>query len=641
MINIKLNKNLIQSFPCGITSIEIIRQNYFNLDSKPIAALFNNDLIELNRKLNQNGFLEILTIKDKRSIEILNHSTAHLLAQAIKRIFPKSLLNIGPTIKEGFYYDIDFLDYNISENSLIEIEKMMHLISKEKLEIIRKEINIKKAYDLFKDNYYKTQILDEIKESQVSIYSQGEFFDLCRGIHLINTNIIQNFKLLKISGSYFKGNSLNKKLTRIYGISFFNSKDLKNYLKLLEERKQKDHKNINKEQEFFMLTSDVGLGFPLWMPKGATIRRIIERYIVDKELEYKYQHVYTPVLANIDLYKTSGHLKLYKENMFPIMKLQNDEEIVLRPMNCPHHMMIFKKKLRSYKDLPFKIAELGIMHRYEHSGAVSGLQRTRAMTLNDAHIFITENQIENEIIKIINFILEVYKDFNITEYYFNLSTRDINNKKKYFDNEIIWQKSESILKNILTELKIPYKESVGDAAFYGPKIDIQVLTALNNEETLSTIQLDFLLPKKFNLTYVGSDNKEYNPILIHRAIISTLERFMAFLIEKNKGFFPLWLAPIQVVLIPINNIKYLKYTQNIEKILKTKNFRTEINDRDNSLSYKIRESQKNKIPYQIVIGEKEFLNNNLTFREYGSKFSKNVSIEEFINIFENKIKDKK
>ncbi|MFR0367812.1 threonine--tRNA ligase [Candidatus Phytoplasma palmae] len=641
MINIKLNKNLIQSFPCKITPIEIIRQNYFNLDSKPIAALFNNELIELNREIDQNGCLEIMTIKDQRSIEILNHSTAHLLAQAVKRIFPKSLLNIGPTIKEGFYYDIDFLDYHISENSLIEIEKMMHLISKEKLDIIRKEINIKEAYELFSNNPYKIQLLEEIQESKVSVYFQGEFFDLCRGIHLINTNIIQNFKLLKISGSYLKGNSLNKKLTRIYGISFFHPKELKNYLKLLEERKQKDHKNINKEQEFFMLTPDVGLGFPLWLPKGATIRRIIERYIVNKELEYDYQHVYTPVLANIELYQTSGHLKLYKENMFPIMKLQNDEKIVLRPMNCPHHMMIFKKKLRSYKDLPFKIAELGMMHRYEHSGAVSGLQRTRAMTLNDAHIFITENQIENEIIKIINFIFEVYKDFNITEYYFNLSTRDVNNKKKYFENELIWQRSEFILKNILTELKIPFKESVGDAAFYGPKIDIQVLTALNNEETLSTVQLDFLLPKKFNLTYVGSDNKEHNPILIHRAIISTLERFVAFLIEKNKGFFPLWLAPVQVVLIPINNIKYLKYTQKINKIFKKNNFRSEINDKDNSLSYKIRESQKNKIPYQIVIGEKELLNSTLTFREYRSNLSQTVSIEEFIDIFNKKIKEKK
>nr|ACJ46005.1 threonyl tRNA synthetase [Palm lethal yellowing phytoplasma] len=641
MINIKLNKNLIQSFPCKITPIEIIRQNYFNLDSKPIAALFNNELIELNREIDQNGCLEIMTIKDQRSIEILNHSTAHLLAQAVKRIFPKSLLNIGPTIKEGFYYDIDFLDYHISENSLIEIEKMMHLISKRKIRYYSYEINIKEAYELFSNNPYKIQLLEEIQESKVSVYFQGEFFDLCRGIHLINTNIIQNFKLLKISGSYLKGNSLNKKLTRIYGISFFHPKELKNYLKLLEERKQKDHKNINKEQEFFMLTPDVGLGFPLWLPKGATIRRIIERYIVNKELEYDYQHVYTPVLANIELYQTSGHLKLYKENMFPIMKLQNDEKIVLRPMNCPHHMMIFKKKLRSYKDLPFKIAELGMMHRYEHSGAVSGLQRTRAMTLNDAHIFITENQIENEIIKIINFIFEVYKDFNITEYYFNLSTRDVNNKKKYFENELIWQRSEFILKNILTELKIPFKESVGDAAFYGPKIDIQVLTALNNEETLSTVQLDFLLPKKFNLTYVGSDNKEHNPILIHRAIISTLERFVAFLIEKNKGFFPLWLAPVQVVLIPINNIKYLKYTQKINKIFKKNNFRSEINDKDNSLSYKIRESQKNKIPYQIVIGEKELLNSTLTFREYRSNLSQTVSIEEFIDIFNKKIKEKK
>ncbi|TVY12447.1 threonine--tRNA ligase [Candidatus Phytoplasma pini] len=642
MINIRFKHNdVIQTFPKGILINDIISQNFILKKKTPIAALFNNQLVELNRSLNTDGYLEIITCEDPRSFVILNHSTSHLMAQAIKRIYPQALLTIGPAIKEGFYYDIDFQGDIVSDKDFFLIEKVMNQIIQEKLPIVRQEMPKEKVLLLFKDNKYKQIILDKINDSIVSIYTQGEFKDLCRGPHLINTSLIQNFRLLKTSVSYFQANNKNNVLTRIYGIAFFTSKDLKKYLYILEKRKTKDHKNINKEQNFFMLNPEVGLGLPFWLSKGATIRRIIERYIVDKELKYDYQHVYTPILANTQLYEKSGHLQLYQENMFPVMHLKNEEKLILRPMNCPHHMMIFNHKIRSYKELPFKIAELGMMHRYEHSGAIMGLQRTREMTLNDAHIFITENQIQETICQIIDLILEVYKDFNIKEYHFNLSTRDIQNKDKYFSNDLIWDKSENILRNILKDSKIFYKESMGDAAFYGAKLDIQVLNALGHEETLSTIQLDFLLPERFNLSYIGSDNKRHTPVLIHRAVVSTMERFISYLIEKNEGVFPLWLSPVQIILLPVNNQLHLEYLKKIRILLIENNFRVELNDKETSLSYKIRKAQKDKIPYQVVVGDKEINNNLLTFRKFKSDKQKTLSIDDFIQYLNIIINSKK
>ncbi|WBL31342.1 threonine--tRNA ligase [Candidatus Phytoplasma sacchari] len=645
MINIDLKYNgkiIKKNFLKNITPIEVIEKNNLFFIKKPIVALFNNKLIEINQFLKKDGVLEIITEEDSRSLKVLNHSTSHLMAHAIKRIYPQSLLVEEKITKDGFFYDIDFQENNFSEKNFPKIEKEMYRIVEEKLEIKKKEINLIEAYNLFNNNNYKKKILDNYKlNSTVSVYFQGDFFELCYGPHLINTNMIQHFKILKISGSYLEGNVKNKTLTRVYGISFFNYKDLVEYLNNLKERKERDHKNINKKHNFFMFSSEVGLGLPFWLKKGATIRRIIERYIVDKEIENDYQHVYTPILANTKLYKISGHLDLYKENMFPIMNIKNEEELVLRPMNCPHHMMIFKKTLHSYKDLPIKIAELGMMHRYEHSGAVSGLQRTREMTLNDAHIFLTEEQIKEEFTNIISLILEVYNDFNIKEYFFNLSTRDIINKNKYFNDDLMWDKAESILREILENLKINFKEKKGDAAFYGPKLDIQVLTALGNEETLSTVQLDFLLPKRFNLSYIGKDNKEHSLIVIHRAIISTMERFVSFLIEKNKGVFPLWIAPIQVIIIPIKNDYHLEYSSKIKRILLENNIRTEINKKDFTLNYKIKIAQESKIPFQIVIGNQEIINNTITFRSYGSNETiKNFSIQNFIKIVNKKILNK-
>jgi threonyl-tRNA synthetase len=644
MVYIEFNhekKNKKEKFFKGITPFEILKEKNLVFSQKITTVIFNNKVIEINSHLEKNGFLEIVTEDSEKSNEILQHSAAHLMSHAIQRMFPQSLLVDTSILKEGFYCDFDFQQEKISEKNFSEIEKKMYKITQENLKILKKEINFKEAFNLFEKNKYKQK---KIKKNSniISFCFQGEFYDLCDQIHLSNTNELKFWKILKISGSYLDNNFKKKNLTRIYGIAFYKKEDYEKYLNLIAERKERDHKKINKKYDFFMFSKEVGIGLPFWLHKGAVIRRVIENYIIDKEIQNDYQHVYTPILANTKLYEISGHLKLYKEHMFPIMNIKNEEKLVLRPMNCPHHMMIFKKKIHSYKELPIRIAELGMMHRYEHSGAVSGLQRTREMTLNDAHIFLKEEQIKEEFKKIIFLILEVYKDFGIKDYFFNLSTRDIKKKNKYFDDDIMWQKAESYLKEILCFLNIPFKEKIGDAAFYGPKIDIQVLTALGHEETLSTIQLDFLLPKRFQLNYIGEDGKEHGLIIIHRAIVSTMERFVAFLIEQNKGIFPLWLAPIQVILIPINNQKHLEYTEKIKKILVSNNIRTELNSKKLTLNYKIKQSQEFKIPFQVVIGDEEIQNKTLTFRKYADQnLEKNISIENFIKTLFKIILEKK
>ncbi|WP_373402671.1 threonine--tRNA ligase [Candidatus Phytoplasma solani] len=641
MIKINVLNNQIHLFPKKITPLSIWKEFLAVTLKKPVAALFNQKLIELNFPLTQDGELEILTEENRKSLDVLNHSTAHLMAQAIKRLYPQALLTIGPAIKEGFYYDIDFQKHDISKNDFAAIEKMMKQISLENHPIIREEVSYQKAKEIFANNPYKIVLLEKHKEEVISIYRQGEFFDLCRGGHLLKTSLMKHFKLLKISGSYFQSNAKNQTLTRIYGTSFFQKQALIDHLQLLEERKQRDHKRLNKELDLFMFSKEVGLGLPFLLPKGATLRRIVERYIVDKELSYEYHHVYTPIMTNTELYRISGHLEHYAENMFPVMRLESGEQLVLRPMNCPHHMIIYKKTPRSYKELPFRIAELGMMHRFEKSGAVSGLQRVREMTLNDAHIFVTPDQIKVEMKKIINLIIEVYRDFGIKNYEFRLSYRDSKDKEKYFPDDDMWKNAEHILKTTVEELNLPFKEAIGEAAFYGPKLDVQVLTALGNEETLSTIQLDFLLPQKFDLTYIDTNNKHLRPVVIHRAIVSTMERFLAHLIEETKGIFPLWLAPLQVLLIPVSSVLHLEFTQKIKEFLLLHGLRSEINTKDTTLGYKIREAQKLKIPYQVVIGDNEITKNTITFRQYGKTQQIEMNPRDFVSFLNEQINQKK
>lgn len=570
--------------------------------------------------------------KDER-LNVLNHSTAHVMAQAIKRLYPQAKFWVGPVVEEGFYYDVDLGDDIISEADFLKIEKEMKKISKENKRITRIELSKAEALEMFKDDFYKLDLINRLDEDEVviSAYRQGEFTDLCRGPHVESTKEVKFFKLSKVAGAYWKGDANNHILQRVYGFSFDSQDALDDYLNRIEEAKQRDHRKLGKELKLFNVTPDVGSGLPFWLPRGATIRRIIERYIVDKELELGYEHVYTPIMANVELYKKSGHWDHYHENMFPPMDMGDGEMLVLRPMNCPHHMEIYRQDIHSYRELPIRIAELGMMHRYEKSGALSGLQRVREMTLNDAHIFVRVDQIKEEFLRTLDLVLAVYKDFDMSEYDFRLSYRDPENKEKYYDDDLMWEKAEKMIKEAMDERGVNYYEAVGEAAFYGPKLDIQVKTAMGIDETLSTIQLDFLLPERFDLTYVGSDGKNnHRPVVIHRGVVSTMERFVAFLIEKYKGAFPLWLHFNQMTILPISNDNHLKYAKKVESELKKKGFRVTLDDRNEKLGYKLREAQIQKTPYQLVIGDQEIADGTVTVRKYGQQGSETLKLQEFI-----------
>ena len=629
-INIKFPDGNVKGFEQGTTTEEIAQSISPGLRKKAVAGKFNGQLVDLTRPLENDGEIEIVTPGSDEALEVLRHSTAHLMAQALKRLYGDVCFGVGPVIEGGFYYDFD-MEESISSDDFEKIEKTMKQIVNENYPIERKVVTRNEAKAFFSDDPYKQELIDAIPEDEnVTLYSQGEFTDLCRGVHVPTTAKIKEFKLLSTAGAYWRGDSNNKMLQRIYGTAFFDKKDLKAHLQMLEERKERDHRKIGKELELFSNNQLVGAGLPLWLPNGATIRREIERYIVDKEVSMGYGHVYTPVMANVDLYKTSGHWDHYQDDMFPTMKLDENEEMVLRPMNCPHHMMIYANKPHSYRELPIRIAELGTMHRYEASGAVSGLQRVRGMTLNDAHIFVRPDQIKEEFKRVVNLIIDVYNDFGFENYSFRLSYRDPEDKEKYFDDDDMWNKAESMLKEAADELELDYEEAIGEAAFYGPKLDVQVQTAMGKEETLSTAQLDFLLPQKFELTYIGNDGEQHRPVVIHRGVVSTMERFVAFLTEETKGAFPTWLAPMQVEIIPVNVDLHYDYARNLQDELKSQGVRVEIDDRNEKMGYKIREAQMQKIPYQLVVGDKEMENNEVNVRKYGSQDQETVEKDDFI-----------
>ena len=629
-INIKFPDGNSKSFDKGTTTEDIAQSISPGLRKKAVAGKFNNQLVDLTRPLEEDGAIEIVTPGSDEALEVLRHSTAHLMAQALKRIYGDVKFGVGPVIEGGFYYDFD-MDEKVSSDDFEKIEKTMKQIVNENYKIERKVVTREEAKDFFKDDPYKLELIDAIPEDEnVTLYTQGEFTDLCRGVHVPSTSKIKEFKLLSTAGAYWRGDSDNKMLQRIYGTAFFDKKDLKAHLDMLEERRERDHRRIGKDLELFTNNQLVGAGLPLWLPNGATIRREIERYIVDKEVSMGYDHVYTPVLANVELYKTSGHWDHYRDDMFPPMKLDETEEMVLRPMNCPHHMMVYNNKPHSYRELPIRIAELGTMHRYEASGAVSGLQRVRGMTLNDSHIFVRPDQIKDEFKRVVHMIQDVYEDFGFEDYTFRLSYRDPEDKEKYMDDDDMWNKAESMLKEAVDEMGLPYVEAIGEAAFYGPKLDVQVKTAMGKEETLSTAQLDFLLPERFDLSYIGSDGENHRPVVIHRGVVSTMERFVAFLTEETKGAFPTWLAPKQVEIIPVNVDLHYDYARNLQDELKSQGVRVEIDDRNEKMGYKIREAQMQKIPYQIVVGDKEVENNEVNVRKYGSQDQETIERDEFI-----------
>ncbi|RHW33458.1 threonine--tRNA ligase [Lysinibacillus yapensis] len=631
VIKLTFPDGAVKEFERGTTTADVAGSISPGLKKQALAGKLNGELIDLKTPIEEDGAIEIITPKSEEALEILRHSTAHLTAQALKRLYPGIKLGIGPVIEGGYYYDVDSPE-PISTEDFPKIEKEMKKIISENLEIERKNVSRDEAQKIYEEvgDEYKLELLEAIPtDEQVSIYYQGEFFDLCRGIHVPSTGKLKEFKLLSLAGAYWRGNSDNKMLQRIYGTAFFNKEDLKHHLQMLEEAKERDHRKIGKELELFTLSQTVGQGLPLWLPNGATIRRTIERYIVDKELRLGYQHVYTPVLGSKRLYETSGHWEHYQEDMFPPMEMDN-ETLVLRPMNCPHHMMVYASSMHSYRELPIRIAELGTMHRYESSGGLSGLQRVRGMTLNDAHVFVRPDQIKDEFKRTVQLILDVYKDFDLTDYKFRLSYRDPQDTEKYFDDDAMWEKAQSMLKEAMDDLGLEYFEAEGEAAFYGPKLDVQVKTAIGKEETLSTVQLDFLLPERFDLTYIGEDGKHHRPVVIHRGVVSTMERFVAFLIEEYKGAFPTWLAPVQVEIIPVSNEVHVDYAKQVEEKLVSAGIRVEVDYREEKLGYKIREAQMKKIPYMLVLGDKEMEAGDVNIRRYGSKDSETVSLESFV-----------
>ena len=574
-----------------------------------------------------------------KDLNTLNHSCAHVLAQAVKHLYPQAKFWVGPVVEEGFYYDIDLGDQTISDDDLPKIEKEMKKICKDGKRIVRHEVSKEEALEEFKDDEYKLDLINGLEDGTITTYSQGDFTDLCRGPHVETVKLCKNFKLIKHSGAYWKGDKNNKVLQRIYGVCFPTKEELEAHLQLLEEAKERDHRKLGKELGIFMFADIVGKGLPMWLPNGFTVRRLLSDYIMNKELELGYEHVMTPSLGNVKLYKKSGHWAHYKDDMFPAMEL-DDEAYVLRPMNCPHHMVMYKSTLHSYRDLPVRIAEIANDFRFEASGALTGIERARAFTQNDSHIFCHPDQIAQEFKNVAHLILDVYKDFGFKDYSFRLSLRDKNNKEKYFGNDELWEKSENELREVLKEMDVEFYEAEGEAAFYGPKLDVQVKSALGHDVTLSTIQLDYQLPERFELTYVDENGDKVRPVVIHRAILGSLDRFVAFLLEETKGNLPLWLAPTQVQVIPVKLEYHDEYAKEVVAKLRKAHFRVNNDNRDEKLGYRIREAQLKKIPYQLVLGDNERDNGTVTYRKHGEKKQTTVTFEEFVELLNTEVENK-
>lgn len=574
----------------------------------------------------------MINIKEDAKLSVMNHSCAHLMAQAVKHLYPEAKFWVGPVVEEGFYYDIDLGGKTLNEEDLPVIEKEMKKLAKDGKRIVRHEISKKEALDMFKDDPYKVDLLSRMDEDEqtISCYTQGDFTDLCRGPHVETVKELKNFKLLKVSGAYWKNDAKNHMLQRIYGVCFDTPEALEAHLKELEEAKERDHRKIGKDLGIFMMSDLVGKGLPMWLPNGYTLWRTLQNYITDKEIKYGYKHVHTPDLGSVELYKTSGHWDHYKDDMFPAMEMDN-EAYVLRPMNCPHHMVMYKNFLHSYKDLPVRIAEIANDFRYEAAGAVKGIERARCFTQNDSHIFATPEQIESEFKGVLDLIMDVYNDFGFKNYKCRLSLRDPEDKEKYFQDDDMWNNAEESLRKVLNDIGIDYVEAKGEAAFYGPKLDILIKPAVGNEVALSTIQLDFLLPRRFELYYIDEKGEKKTPVVIHRAILGSIDRFIALLLEETKGALPLWLAPVGINIIPVNNEYHLDYAREVYKMLLDADYRVEIDERDEKLSYKMRESQIKKIPITLILGQKEVDNKEISFRLFGSSETTTMSQKDFMD----------
>ena len=627
MIKITLKDGFIKEVESGISVIELAGQISEGLARVATAGKINGEVVDLRTKIENDANVEILTFEnDIEGKKAYWHTTSHIMAQAVKRLYGDSVkLAIGPSIDEGFYYDFDSDDKKISQVDFEAIEAEMKKIIKENLEISKFELPRNEAIELAEKlkEPYKVELINDLPEDEViSFYKQGEFTDLCAGPHLMSTGKVKIVKLLKVAGAYWRGSEKNKMLQRVYAISFPKQSMLDEYLQKLEEAKERDHRKLGKELGIFMISDLVGKGFPMWLPNGFLLRRALSDYIMDKELKLGYKHVLTPSLGSVDLYKTSGHWDHYKDDMFPAIEMDN-EAYVLRPMNCPHHMMIYKNFLHSYHDLPLRMAEVAHDFRYEDSGTLVGLERARTFTQNDSHIFCRPDQIKEEFKGVINLILDTYKDFGFKNYKFRLSLRDPENKEKYFENDELWNKSENELREVLTELGVDFYEARGEAAFYGPKLDVQVISALGHDITLSTCQLDYQLPEKFELEYVDENGDKVRPVVIHRAIFGTLDRVVAFLLEETKGNLPVWLAPVQVKILPISDKFIYEACFNAD-------LRVELDDRAEKIGYKIREAQTQKIPYMLIVGAKEVETNTVSIRKRGEGEIGALSIDDTI-----------
>ncbi len=637
MIEITFPDGNKKSYEKGVTPEDIAASIASGLKKKSVAAFVNDELYDLNRPIEEDANVELITKDNEKALEVLNHSTAHLLAQAVKRLYPDARFGVGPAIDEGFYYDIA-TEHTIKEEDLPKIEQEMRRIVKTQEEMQREEMTREEALKRFKDDPYKKELIEELDEGEtVSIYTQGEFVDLCRGGHVGNTRHIKHFKLLSVAGAYWRGDSDREMLQRIYGTSWFTEEDLKKHLDLLKERRERDHRKLGKELRIFMLSDKAGQGLPIWLPNGYTVRRVLEDYVYKLEKKRGYHHLSTPVLGTKQLYETSGHFTHYRDDMFSVME-DEDETFVLRPMSCPHHAIVFDSELRSYRDLPIRYAEIVTQHRYEKSGALTGLERVRAMTLTDAHIFARKDQIKEEVLSAFYLIQQAIHDLNLEIDYIELALRD-GDKGKFHPDDALWDEAEAVMRELLDEEGIDYKEMTGEAAFYGPKIDIQVRTALGHVITMSTVQLDFLLPERFDLTYIGKDGNKHRPVLIHRGLVSTWERLMSILLEQYKGAFPTWLAPVQLKIIPVADA-HMDYAEKLHEQFIDEDLRSELDRREEKLGYKIRDAQTKKIPYQLVVGDKEVEQNAVTYRKYGEKDQHTVTIEEFKTIIEQDIRDK-
>lgn len=618
-----------KEFNHALTIKEVASSIATSLTKSAVAGKVNDEIRPLDFVVDTDARVAIITDKDEEGLQVLRNTAAFVFEMVASKQYPSVRLGTSELEEDGFFVDTDKED-QIKASELPDLEKEMQKIVKNGEKIEYKIVSKSELLDLFKDDPYKLELLKE-EADEVAVYKLEDFVDFGFNALLMNTGKLKHFKLLSVAGAYWQGKSSNPMLQRIFGTAFFKEADLKADLQRREDIKERDHRTIGRDLDLFFVDPKVGAGLPYWMPKGATIRRVIERYIIDKEVADGYQHVYTPVLMNLDAYKTSGHWAHYREDMFPPMDMGDGEMLELRPMNCPSHIQIYNHHIRSYRELPIRIAELGMMHRYEKSGALSGLQRVREMTLNDGHTFVELDQVQSEFAKILKLIMEVYRDFDITDYYFRLSYRDPKNTDKYFANDEMWERSQKMLKGAMDDLGLEYVEAEGEAAFYGPKLDIQTKTALGNDETMSTIQLDFMLPERFNLSYVGKDGEEHRPVMVHRGIVGTMERFIAYLTEIYKGAFPTWLAPLQVKIIPVNNDAHGEYAQNVKDQLMKLGFRAEVDFRNEKLGYKIREAQTQKVPYTLVLGDDELQHDSVNVRKYGSEDQESKALSEFVS----------